>query len=211
MSPNLLALALALGGILPPEPPAVPPSAAFSTEEESDLEREASAVAALAAELSGQGLEFPEIFRRLCGRSAAAGDRVFAFKAQAGGLMLWTERGGRPKLLGREDWGLHFIYGGWISAFFGLDEALTAAYEKERRDASSEGNAFDLGDLAVTYFGAHWTQRALADPARYPAPWAEGTRSLGSLPPLTLGKLPPRALPSKAELAEADAWAAGSL
>ncbi len=211
MSPSLLALALLLGGTPPAAPPPFAAAPVRTAEEPSEVEREAEAVAGLAAELSARGLDFSDIFRELCARSAAAPDPALSFKAQFGGLMLWTERGGRPKLLGREDWGLHFIYGGWISAFFGLEEARSTGYEKERRDSTSAGNAFDLGDLAVTYFGAHWADRALSDPRGFPAAWAAGLKSLRSLPALGLGKLPPGTLPTDAELAPVQAWVGSSL
>lgn len=211
MSPSLLALALLLGGTPPAPAPSFTAAAVGAAEEPGEIEREAEAAAALAAELSARGLEFSDIFRELCARSAAAPDPGISFKAQFGGLMLWTERGGRPKLLGREDWALHFIYGGWISSFFGLEEALSTGYEKERRDSASAGNAFDLGDLAVTYFGARWADRALADPAGFSLPWADGAKNLGTLPALTLGKLPPGTLPTEMELAPVQAWVGSSL
>lgn len=211
MSPSLLALALILGGTPPAPAPAFRSAAVRAAEEPGEVEREAEAVADLAAELAAGGLEFPEIFPKLCARSAASPAPALSFKAQFGGLMLWTERGGRPKLLGREDWGLHFIYGGWISAFFGLDEALSTGFEKERRDSTAPGNAFDLGDLAVTYFGARWADRALADPAGFSLPWADGAKNLGTLPALTLGKLPPGALPAETELGSVQAWVRSSL
>ena len=101
MSPSLLALALLLGGTPPKAPPPFTAAAVRTAEEPGEIEREAEAVAALAGELSSQGKEFSEIFQAICARSAGAPGPALAFKAQFGGLMLWTERGGRPKLLGR--------------------------------------------------------------------------------------------------------------
>lgn len=157
-----------------------------------------------------EGLDFSGIFLKLCGNARAEkGRRDAALTRMFGALLLWTERGGRPKLQGREDWPLHIIYGGGIAAVYGRVAAELAAYEKETLDAYTPGNAFDLDDLAITYFAARWVAGARRDV--FLASWADGTRTLGALPKLSFGMLPPRTLPPAARERASSRWADDAL
>lgn len=194
------------------------PSAGFSGEAafrfvpNDPLQREAEKTYAFIADLDRQGLGLPDIFQKLCSRALESKlEPSDTLKVTFAAMYLWTERGGHPEFQGRRDWALHFIYGGWLSALYGTASAEETAFEKERRDASTPGNAFDLGDLSVTYFGARWAGRAALDFRARLAPWADGRQKLDGLPANTLKMLPPQTLPDQAQLKAVEAWVASAL
>ncbi len=155
---------------------------------------EARAYAAEAALLSARDPDFSHVFAGLCrlmrsdprkGRSART-KTADLFR----GLIRWTRAGAAPSLQGREDWALHFVYGGYLSAVYGRTTADAAALAKEERDAITPGNAFDLDDWAVTRVGARWADEAAKGRSPWLDGWANGTYRLDRVPKLTFGKLP---------------------
>ncbi|MBI3551696.1 MAG: hypothetical protein HY077_04200 [Elusimicrobia bacterium] len=197
----------------PPAPPANPtavgPASIWYEPPVPGLESpEVRAYAEEAAKLAAAGADFSAVFAGLC-RRLVDGDpglrRTPRHEAanMFRGLIRWTRGGGKPVLQGRSDWPLHFIYGGYLGFAYGHPAAEAAAYAKEERDAFSSGNFFDLDDYAVTLIGARWALKAghgRASVETWARPWADGRKTLNTLPRLQFGHLPPRRLPVPALL-----------
>lgn len=166
--------------------------------------------AELAARLSSAGAGFSRVFGAACRHLLEGNPRARgAARAEVGnlfrGLILWTGKGGAPAFQGRQDLALHLLHGGYYSAVYGEALAEAAAYEKERRDAFTPGNSFDLDDYGATLLGARWAARAGRDfeaLRRWAAPWASGERGLDALPRLGFGALEHGRLPPPARLDE---------
>lgn len=177
-----------------------------ASSQEIDLLRQGRKTLDSISDMERQGMGFAAIFRSLCENALRSkADSGTALREMFEGLMLWTKNGGRPVLMGREDWALHFIYGGWLASAYGVIAAETAGYHKELKDAFSPNNSFDLDDLAVTVLGARWAGRAELKS------WANGRRNLEALPSLNFGMLPPQKIPSGRQLEAVSQWADSAL
>ena len=214
--PDLKAVRAELHDIsVPPVPADVPAGGPFTVQGKSiwydppvlGLDSpEAKEYAEAAQGLAARGLDFSAVFAGLCrhllddprARRASRAETANLFR----GLIRWTRNGGKPAWHGREDWPLHFIYGGYVAAAYGHAAAEAAAYAKEDRDAFARGNYFDLDDLGVTLIGARWASRVgngFKELARWAGPWASGQRALDALPAMSFGRLPHGHLPSPAQ------------
>ena len=202
----LLALALPATAQMPARAPAVPgrPVAVQTAGIESAASKSFESEA---VRLAQSGADFSAIFQGLC-RKLRAEPKAKA-RDLFSGLSRWTKNGAAPAIQGRADWALHFIEAGRLSAHFGRTAADAAAYAKEEFDAFAKDNAFDLDDYAISVAGSRWAWRA--DEADWIKAWAEGARTLAALPPLSLGKLPPRRLPSPKQAADARMYARRNL
>lgn len=155
------------------------------------------------------GVDFPEIFRQACALAVKRGGGAQETKVMLAGLVTWLGDRSLPRtvgLQGRLDWAFHFVYGAWLESIAtGLGER--AGIAKEEKDAFTPGNVYDLDDLTATFIGARWASREtsrLSD-------WGAGRRRLENLPPLRLGKLVPRVLPSERQLRAARDFAVSAL
>lgn len=160
----------------------------------------ARAYAAEAERLASDGRDFSLVFAGLC-RLALRSNRISRdTRAEVrdlfAGLIGWSKRGGRMRLQDREDWGLHFVYGAYLAGAYGKAVASAAARAKEEKDALTPGNAFDLGDWAVTLVGVRWAEGASHGGPDWVRAWADGRRSLLAIPGVPFGMLPPRRLPT---------------
>ncbi len=114
------ALPGALSTDLPPEAASIwdePPIAGLDSPETKEYEAQAQL-------LARQGLDFSDIFAGLCryaldGNARARSDPRAELRNLFRGLIRWTRNGGKPAFQGRADWGLHFIYGGYLAASYG--------------------------------------------------------------------------------------------
>jgi hypothetical protein len=166
--------------------------------------------AELAARMASAGADFSRVFGAACRHLLDGNPRARqGARAEVGnlfrGLILWTQGGGAPAFQGRQDLALHFLHGGYYSAVYGEALAQTAAYEKERRDAFTPGNSFDLDDYGATLLGARWAARTGRDfeaLRRWAAPWASEESRLEALPRLGFGALEHGRLPPPARLDE---------
>ncbi len=163
----------------------------------------------LAEGLEATGMDFPEIFRSACALAASRGGGAQEAKVMLAGLVTWLGDRERPRtigLQGRLDWAFHFVYGAWLESIAeGFGER--AALEKERRDAATPGNAYDLDDLAATFIGARWSRREIARLSE----WGDGRRHLGSFPRFALGRLAPGAVADTRQIEAARAFARAAL
>jgi hypothetical protein len=163
----------------------------------------------LAEGLEGTGMGFPDIFRSACALAASRGGGAQEVKVMLAGLVTWLGDRERPRaigLQGRLDWAFHFVYGAWLESIVsGAGER--AAIEKERRDAATPGNVYDLDDLAATFIGARWARREVARLAE----WGDGRRHLCSLPRFELGRLAPGVVADERRIEAARAFARAAL
>ncbi|MDX6769842.1 MAG: hypothetical protein SF051_09940 [Elusimicrobiota bacterium] len=161
-------------------------------------ETEHAAYRLMAEGLEASGMDFPDVFRAACALAVRRGGSAHETKVMLAGLVTWLGDRDRPRsigLQGRVDLAFHFVYGAWLESIVtGFGER--AALEKERRDAFSPGNAYDLDDLAATMVGARWAAR---ESARLDE-WGDGRRRLTALPAFAFGRLAPGALPDERRL-----------
>ena len=140
-----------------------------------------------ARELELRAAISPEVqaIAKLCQATAPEGfARVLEAVCQAshnvvqitGGLLLWTNEGGAPLLQGQDDKALHFIYGAYLEATFGM--GTQAGVMKEQSDLI-HGRVFDCNDMAATFAGAEWVRRANTD-EKWIGQWASGQKTLAA-------------------------------
>ncbi|MBI4346754.1 MAG: hypothetical protein HY553_07850 [Elusimicrobia bacterium] len=163
----------------------------------------ARAYAAEAERLAADGRDFSFVFAGLCKlalrSSRISRDTRAEMTDLFAGLIGWSKRGGRMRFQARGDWGLHFVYGAYLAGAYGKTMASAAALAKEEKDAMTPGNAFDLGDWAVTLVGIRWAEGASHGGKAWVQAWADGRRSLLMIPGVPFERLPPRQLPSPVE------------
>jgi hypothetical protein len=101
-----------------------------------------------------------------------------------GGLLLWTQQGGKPLLQGQPDKALHFIYAAHSEATLGGGVAVSVL--KERHDLA-RGKPYDCDDMAAGFAGTEWVRRAKTD-AGWIEQWASARKTLAAnLPSLRYG------------------------
>ena len=165
-----------------------------------------------AERLAAQGLDFSAVFAGLARRlqdsprfkSAPRREMASLFR----GMIGWTRGGATPVFQSRQDWPLHFIYGGYFAATYGSAVAEAAALAKEEKDSLTPGNVFDLDDYAVTLIGARWATITLERPQDLPL-WTSGAKALSLLPALPFGRLPHGRQPAPALLQRVRAFVRG--